>query len=132
MSVLVSTLKQSERLAALFAVVFLLTAYNTSAQPFPSPPPSPSPAASLAASPIPLDGWLTSASLWQTTPDHFPEAQSLGFRWTSDAHDAARAAGRGLQLGRVPVAEAIARFSTEKTQPAEPTATGAAEAAVPS
>src|SRR4051812_34933316 len=108
------------RLGFVVAFLSLSAAPNGFTQPTPSPAPTRSFPASSSPSPIPLDGWLISASLWQTTPDHFPEAQSLGFRWISDAHDAARAAGRGLRLGRVPVAEAIARFSTEKTQPAEP------------
>jgi hypothetical protein len=77
-----------------------------------TPAPSPSSPAA-AASPIPLDSWLTSPSLWQTTPDQFPEAQALGFRWVSDAHDAARASSRALRLGTLPVAEVIARFSTD-------------------
>jgi hypothetical protein len=112
-----STLEQCHRLGALLTVVFSLTTHNASAQPAPSPSPSLSPAATLAASPVPLDSWLTSASLWQTTPDHFPEARALGFRWISNAHDAARASSRALRLGRLPVAEVIVRFSTDKAQP---------------
>src|SRR5947208_3590781 len=106
-----STLEQSRRLGALLVLVFSLTAHNTSAQPAPSSPPSLSPAPTLAASPVPLDGWLTSASLWQATPDQFPEARAFGFRWVSNAHDAARASSSTLRLGDLPVAEVIVRFS---------------------
>jgi hypothetical protein len=55
--------------------------------------------------------------LWQTTPDHFTEAHALGFRWVSNAHDAARASSRALRIGNLPVAEVIARFSTDNAQP---------------
>ena len=112
-----STLEQSHRLGALLSVVFALTAHDACAQPAPSSSPSLSPPATLAASPVPLDGWLTSPSLWQTTPDNFPEAQDLRFRWTSNAHDTARASSSRLRLGRLPVAEVIVRFSTDKPQP---------------
>src|ERR1700736_5634524 len=112
-----STLEQSQRLGSLLALVFSLTARNASAQPVPSSSPSLSPAAIVTASPVPLDSWLTSASLWQTTPAHFPEAPALGFRWTSNAYDAARASSSKLRLGRLPVAEVIVRFSTDKPQP---------------
>ena len=65
----------------------------------------------MAQSPSPLDAWLTSPALWQTTPTQFPAARTLGFRWVSNAHDAARASASGLRLRDLPVAEVIARFS---------------------
>lgn len=79
----------------------------------PGPPaPRPVPAAASNAAVVPLDPWLTSASLWQTTPETFgPSARGLGFRWVSQARDAARAAYPVLRLHDLPVAEVIARFS---------------------
>src|SRR5437868_14678772 len=92
-------------------LVFVLwsAAEQTAAQTAPSS--SLSPAPTIAASPIPLDAWLTSASLWQTSPTQFPEARAFRFRWLSNAHDAARSSSRGLRLGGVSVAEVIVRFS---------------------
>lgn len=70
------------------------------------------PTTTPAASAIPLDPWLTSATLWQTTPDSFTSpARTFGFRWVSQARDAARAASPLLRLHDLPVAEVIARFS---------------------
>lgn len=64
-----------------------------------------------AQPPVLLDPWLTSATLWQTTPEQFAAGRALGFRWVSTAHDAARSASPALHLRDLPVAEAIARFS---------------------
>ncbi len=80
------------------------------------PPPAPAPlTAPPTATPLPaitpLDPWLTSPTLWQTTPEQFPEASALGFRWVSNAHDALRAANSRLRLHGLPVTEVIARFS---------------------
>src|SRR5947208_2828427 len=91
-----STLESCRRLAVLLALVFLLIGRNALAQLSPSPSPSLGPAATVATSPVQLDTWLTSASLWQTTRNNFPEARALGFRWVSDTHDAARASSRNL------------------------------------
>src|SRR4051812_12121138 len=104
-------------------ILFLatLTAIAQTASPFPSGSPA------AAASPIPLDSWLTSPSLWQTTSDQFPEAHALGFRWLSNMHDAARASSRALRLGILPVAEVIARFATDSG----PVAAGPASAPAP-
>ena len=68
-------------------------------------------AAPTADAIVPLDGWLTSPTLWQTTPDRFPAWRAIGFRWVSNARDAARAANPALRLGFLPVSEVIARFS---------------------
>jgi hypothetical protein len=43
-------------------------------------------------------------------------AGSLGFRWVSQAHDSARAAGSGLTIFDLPVLEAIARFDGAKVK----------------
>jgi hypothetical protein len=99
-------------LGGFLALALVLGGDKITAQTQPSSSSSPA----GAASPIPLDAWLTSASLWQTAPGHFPEARALGFRWVSDAHDAARASSSALRLGELPVAEVIARFSAENTQ----------------
>ena len=68
-------------------------------------------AATPADATVPLDAWLTSPTLWQTTPDRFPTGRTMGFRWVSNAHDAARAVNPALHLGVLPVSEVIARFS---------------------
>jgi|tagenome__1003787_1003787.scaffolds.fasta_scaffold20898560_2 hypothetical protein len=106
------------------ALILVVAAFTLTAQ---TPSPSSSPPASPAAagSPIPLDSWLTSASLWQTTPDQFPEGHALGFRWLSNTRDAARASSRTLRLGNLPVAEVIARFSTDNGPTATTTPTSA-------
>lgn len=71
---------------------------------------SPSPAESPST--ISLDSWIASSSLWQTSSMQFPEGRSLGFRWVSDAHDAARASSRALRLRDLSLAEVIARFAS--------------------
>ncbi len=43
-------------------------------------------------------------------------AKGLGFRWVSQAHDSARAAGGGLTVFGLPAVEAIARFDGEKVK----------------
>ena len=71
----------------------------------------PAPSATTAAI-IPLDPWLTSVNLWQTTPETFvTSVRAFGFRWVSQAHDAARTAYPWLRLHDLPVSEVIARFS---------------------
>ena len=62
-------------------------------------------------SPVPLDAWLTSPTLWQTSPEQFPAARDFRFRWVSTAHDAARTDFPALRLHDLPVAEVITRFS---------------------
>lgn len=70
-------------------------------------------AARLVAAP--LDPLLSDANLWTTKPAEFEaKAKGLGFRWTSQAHDSARAASEGLTVFGLPVVEAIARFDPEK------------------
>ena len=61
--------------------------------------------------PVPLDPWLTAATLWQTSPEQFPAGRVFRFRWVSTAHDAARTDFPALRLHDLPVAEVIARFS---------------------
>jgi len=90
---------------AFFVSALLVTALSVSAQ-----TPSASPAATIT--PIPLDAWLTSKSLWETTSVYFPQARELGFRWVSEYHDAARASSHALRLLDLPVAEVIVRFTT--------------------
>src|SRR4051794_4704807 len=106
MSLASSTFERWQLLGAL-ALISLFTAHNASAQTAPPANASLSPSATVAPSPIALDAWLTSPSLWQTTADHFAEAKALGFRWVSNAHDAARASSRALRIGNLPVAEVI-------------------------
>src|ERR1043166_1076843 len=103
---------RSHRVSALPVLLCFLNAPGILAQLTPSPSPPISQTPGVSASPIPLDGWLTSSSLWQTTPVQFPEARSLGFRWVSTARDVARASSRGLRLGDLSVAEVIVRFSS--------------------
>ncbi|MDQ2867835.1 MAG: hypothetical protein M3R59_05400, partial [Verrucomicrobiota bacterium] len=72
----------------------------------------PSPTASASVAPeIQLEQWLLSDSLWQTTPEKFPNGRALGFRWVSNTYEAARASSHSLRLGQLPVAEVIARFA---------------------
>ena len=80
--------------------------------------PSPAAAAAVTPPPIPLDNWLSSASLWQTSSNQFPDARTFGFRWLSNIHDSARASVRGLRLVNLPVAEVIARFAPPTSPPA--------------
>jgi hypothetical protein len=108
---------QSQRLAAFLAMTLFLAA-KIAAQPSPSPSPS------ATVSSIPLDAWLTSASLWETSTVRFPEGRTLGFRWVSALHDAARARSPALRLGELRVAEVITRFSTENAQRTTTTADG--------
>lgn len=98
-----------------FALIALSATFvSAQTSPIPSPAPTVAPvAASRTQSPVPLDNWLTSTSLWQTSTSQFPQLQALGFRWISEAHDTARASSRVLRLGSLPVAEVIARFSTD-------------------
>src|SRR5689334_19479923 len=105
---------ESSILVLVVGALLLGVTRDTAAQSPPASPPSTlaSPSPSAAASPVPLDSWLTSGSLWQTTPDHFPDARAFGFRWVSQARDAARASSRALRLGDLPVSEVIVRFAT--------------------
>lgn len=85
---------------------------------FPSPSAAVTPAPSVAVSPaqyVSLAPWLSSPSLWQTSTGDFSAARTFGFRWISDNHEAARAASQSLRLGDMPVAEVIARFSSENS-----------------
>jgi hypothetical protein len=59
--------------------------------------------------------------LWEQTSNYFPAAAAFGFRWLSDTHDTARASSRWLRLGDLPVAEVIARFSTDNGRRPTPT-----------
>ena len=78
------------------------------------PAQAPLPAASPAAtdgSPVALDAWLVSPTLWQTAPDQIPAGRAMGLHWVSNAHDAARTDKGSLRLHDLPVAEMIVRFS---------------------
>ena len=101
---------QSRQLVVFLVVTVCLAVHKITAQPFPSPS---SPA---ITSTIPLDAWLISPALWETSTTRFPDARALGFRWVSTAHDAALASSPALRLGDLPVAEVIARFSPENAQ----------------
>ena len=79
--------------------------------------------------PVPLDTWLTSPTLWQTTPQQFPAARSFGLRWVSVVHDAARTDFPALRLHDLPVAEMIVRFSPASS-PAPAASPGIAPAPV--
>ncbi len=71
-----------------------------------------SPAPTAASSPsTTLDAWLTSLTLWQTTPEQVPNGRAMGLHWVSNAHDAARTDKGSLTLRGLPVAEMIIRFS---------------------
>ena len=125
---LFSALKHPQIIGAVLSLALGFTAHLGSAQPAPLASPSLSPATTPAISPVSLDDWLISPTLWQITPDHFPEAQTFKFRWTSNARDAARASSTTLRLGHLPVAEVIVRFSTDKPQSAGTPASGLASA----
>jgi len=65
-------------------------------------------ASALAA---PLDPVLSGDKLWTQKPDEFMAAAGkLGFEWTSNAHDTARAAVREMTAFSLPTTECIARF----------------------
>ena len=72
-------------------------------------PPASSPAA--AGSPVALDAWLVSPTLWQTAPNAIPAGAAMGLRWVSNAHDAVRTNKGTLRLRDLPVVEMIVRFS---------------------
>ncbi len=87
---------------------------HTDAQQTPVPAPAPkrfTVALPPGQLPVPLDAWLTSPTLWQTSPEQFPAARDFRFRWVSTAHDAARTDFPALRLHDLPVAEVITRFS---------------------
>jgi len=65
-------------------------------------------ASALAA---PLDPVLSGDKLWTQKPDEFMAAAGkLGFEWTSNAHDTARAAVREMTVFNLPATECLARF----------------------
>ena len=87
------------------------TAAAQAPAPLPTAPAAAAPPAAAAGGPVPLDPLLASPTLWQATPEKFPEANGLGFRWVSNAHDALRSTNPKLRLHGLPVVELIARFS---------------------
>lgn len=104
----ITRLSLSPSLAALVSLVLSVNAARISvAQTAPLPSTSP------ADPTLSLDTWLASPALWQTTTTSFPEARTLGFRWLSTSHDAARASSPALRLADLPVAEVIARFALQ-------------------
>ncbi len=65
-------------------------------------------ASALAA---PLDPVLTGDTLWTQKPDEFmTAAKGLGFQWTSNAHDSARAARPEMTAYGLATTECVARF----------------------
>src|SRR5687768_8610266 len=69
------------------------------------------------AAAAPLDPLLTNPGLWTMKPADFEgAAKGLGFRWTSQARDSARAAGRGMTVFGLPAVEAVVRFESEKVK----------------
>ncbi|MDQ2919639.1 MAG: C39 family peptidase [Verrucomicrobiota bacterium] len=92
-----------------FAAIVLLAVETGLAQQSPSPTPS------ATVPVIPLDPWLTSTTLWETSNLQFPEGRALGFHWVSNSHEAARASSSALRLGDLQVAEVIARFALENS-----------------
>ena len=73
--------------------------------------PPPAAPAMTTGSPVALDAWLVSPTLWRTAPDGIPAGRAMGLHWVSNAHDAARTARASLRLRDLPVAEMIVRFS---------------------
>src|SRR5688572_16621366 len=70
----------------------------------------------LAASALttPLDPVLTGENLWTQKQDDFmTAAKGLGFEWTSNARDSARAARREMTAFGLPAVECLARFNSE-------------------
>jgi hypothetical protein len=62
----------------------------------------------------PIDPVLTGDNLWTQKQDDFMQAgKGLGFEWTSNAKDSARAARREMTAFELPCVECIARFSKE-------------------
>ncbi len=99
-------MKRLLRVSGLSAVWAVCALGSLAAQ---TPPASPSAAAT--GSPVALDAWLVSPTLWQTAPGQIPAVRAMGLHWVSDAHDAARTAKASLRLRDLPVAEMIVRFS---------------------
>ena len=96
----------------LFLLIGCLAFFHSAeAQQSPSPVPGWLPVAAADLPPAPLDAWLTSPTLWQTTPQQFPAARAFRLRWVSTAHDAARTDFPALRLHDLPVAEVIVRFA---------------------
>ncbi len=70
-----------------------------------------------AAAPKALDTALQPAALWATAPEAFVEAhKELGFRWMSNAHDAAQSTG-GTFLG-LPITHSVVRAEGGKLRSA--------------
>jgi hypothetical protein len=62
----------------------------------------------------PLDPLLSPDHLWTQKQDDFmTAAKQLGFEWTSNARDSARAASKEMTLYGLPVVESIVRFEGE-------------------
>jgi peptidase C39-like protein len=88
--------------STLLAAVFLFGAGKTSAQ-------------TSADASHPLDALAGNPNLWQMTKQDFAQqTQALGFRWLSNAQDAARSGSRGVTLFQIPVYETVARFDGDK------------------
>jgi hypothetical protein len=67
--------------------------------------------ASASTFAAPLDPLLSAENLWTQKPDDFMAAAGpFGYRWTSNAHDSARAARRDLTVFGQPAVESVARF----------------------
>jgi hypothetical protein len=63
----------------------------------------------------PLDPLLTGENLWTQKQDDFMAvAKNLGFEWTSNAQDSARAAGKDVTVFGLPAVESLARFKNGK------------------
>jgi len=70
----------------------------------------------LAASAFaePLDPLLATENLWAQKPDEFMTVgKTLGFEWTSNARDSARAARKDMTVFSLPASEGIVRFEGE-------------------
>src|SRR4051794_6923194 len=62
-----------------------------------------------------LDGLLKNPKLWTLTQEEFEKLpETKGFRWTSAAHDSARAGEQKLTVFGLPVVEVVARFDGGK------------------
>ena len=74
-----------------------------------SPPPPP-----------PLDPVLMGATFWETPAPQFVEGnKALGFRWLSDAHDAAQSTVKSARFLDLPVCQSIVRFEADKPKEVE-------------
>src|SRR3954469_7540510 len=79
-------------------------------------------AVTAAAQATDLTPLLANPKLWSLSQDEFQRLpETKGFRWTSAAHDSARAGEQELTIFALPVVEVVARFENGKLAEITPT-----------